>query len=60
MAAKTSYEVNKRYHDKAMKQYTIRFHRTSDSDVISAIDSSCNKTDFIRRCIRASVEKEST
>ena len=58
--AKSSYETTKRYHDKAMKQYTIRFHRKSDSDVISAIDASGNKTDFIRRCIRASIEKEST
>lgn len=58
--ARTSYEVNKRYHDKAMKQYTIRFHRLSDSDVISAIDASSNKTDFIRRCIRAAIKKEST
>ncbi len=60
MARKTSYEVTKRYEDKAMKRYSIKFHRISDSDVISAIDCSSNKTDFIRRCIRATIKKEST
>lgn len=58
--AKTSYEVTKRYHDKAMKKYTMMFHRVSDSDVISAIDSSSNKTDFIRQAVRARIKKEST
>lgn len=60
MARNTSYEVTKRYEDKAMKRYTIKFHRISDRDVISAIESNSNKTDYIRRCIRANISERNT
>ena len=51
-APHVSYEVRKRYEDKAMKSYLIKFHRVNDSDVIECLDKAGNKTDFIRTLIR--------
>ena len=55
---KVSYQVQKRYADKALKKYTFRLHKVNDSDVIEKLDSSENKTELFRKAIRNYKEKE--
>ena len=51
--SKTSYEVKHRYEQKAMKQYRAVFHKVSDADIIKALEEAPNKTDLIRKALRA-------
>lgn len=55
-----SYKVRKRYQDRAMKRYSLVFHRVSDKDVIEALDNSDNKTDYVRQSIRERISKENS
>lgn len=55
-----SYKVRKRYETKAMKRYSLVFHRVSDKDVIEALDNSDNKTDYVRQSIRERISKENS
>lgn len=52
-----TYEVQKRYVDKACKRYTLKFFKKTDSDVIEALDNSDNKTDYVRQSIRERLSK---
>jgi hypothetical protein len=45
-------KANDKYHRKAMKAITIRFHKEHDKDVIEKLESVENKTDFIRQLIK--------
>ena len=48
---KAKNRITRKYHVRAMKAYTFRFHKVNDADVIAKLDSSTNKNDYIRRLI---------
>lgn len=52
-----TYEVKKRYEDKACRKYLFTFFKKTDSDVIEALDNSDNKTDYVRQSIRERLSK---
>lgn len=47
-----------KYHTRAMKSFTFRFHNESDSAVIAKLKSKENKNDYIRQLILNDIQKE--
>lgn len=47
-----------RYHAKAGKQYHLWMHLENDKDIIARLDTVGNKQGYIKRLIRADIEKE--
>lgn len=54
-AKKAKQKVSREYKKRAFKLYAMRFHRTSDSDIIERLDAVGNKPDYIRRLIRKDI-----
>lgn len=55
---KAKNKITNRYHTRAMKAFTFRFHKESDSTVIAKIQSKENKNDYIRQLILSDIQKE--
>ena len=54
-ARKARNRVQNRYHVRAMKAFTFRFHKVSDDKVIERLESMKNKNDYIRRLIKKDI-----
>ena len=46
-----------KYHNKAMKSFTFRFHKESDRDVIATLQSKSNKNDYVRQLILKDIKE---
>lgn len=52
------YAAKNKYLEKSTKAFCLRFMSESDADVIAKINSVPNKADYIRKLIRADLEKD--
>lgn len=57
-ARKARNRVVDKYHNRAMKSFSFRFHKVSDRAVIERIQQKENKNDYIRQLILADIQKE--
>ena len=46
-----------KYHTRAMKSYSFRFHKVSDAEVIDRLEDVTNKCDYIRQLILNDIKK---
>ena len=51
-------EAHQRYRKKATRTFTFEFHRVNDEDVVLALESADNKTNYIRELIRNDVRQK--
>lgn len=55
---KAKNKITNRYHTRAMKAFTFRFHKVSDEAVITKLQSVDNKNDYIRQLIIKDIKEE--
>ena len=55
---RVSYEVTKRYQDKALKIERIVLHREHDKDIIEELEKQDNKSGYIKESIRERMRRE--
>ena len=59
-AKKTGYAANHKYDKANTKQYTLKFMKTTESDIIEHLDSQENKNGYIKALIRADMKNNKT
>lgn len=55
---KAKNKITNRYHTRAMKAFTFRFHKVNDKTVIAKLQSVDNKNDYIRQLIIKNIKEE--
>lgn len=55
---KAKNKITNRYHTRAMKAFTFRFHKLNDEPVIAKLQSVDNKNDYIRQLIIKNIKEE--
>lgn len=56
--SKAQQEAVKRYQKKAQKRYQLAFHKEYDKDIINRLDHVESKCDYVRKLIRADINKK--
>ena len=56
--SKAQYEAVRRYQKKTQKRYQLAFHKEYDKDIIDRLDRAESKCDYIRKLIRADINKK--
>lgn len=54
----TYYPANKRYAQKALRQFKIDINRNTEPDLLEWIESQENKAGYIKRLIREDMERQ--
>ncbi len=54
----TYYSANKRYAQKALRQFKIDINRNTEPDLLEWIESQENKAGYIKRLIREDMERQ--
>lgn len=55
---KAKNKITNRYHTRAMKAFTFRFHKVNDETVIAKLQNVDNKNDYIRQLIIKNIKEE--
>ena len=55
---KAKNRITSRYHKRAMKAFSFRFHKVNDKAVIAKLRSVDNKNDYIRQLIIKDIKEE--
>ena len=50
-------EANRKYYEKAIRQFKLDLNRNTDADIIEHLENLPNKTGYIKELIRADLNK---